>query len=317
MTADVYPATVGCSDAARARGASIAASAGRHVRFLLVETPGPWGSSVAEAKYLGTDLARELVRTAADAHTHVVLIRRPGRLGGADLADAGHGALAWAIAETGRTRRVTWGAWREPGDLLGIDLAADSGVAGADGSGPQRVALICTNGKRDRCCAVYGRPVAAAVAVGTDWDTWECSHLGGHRFAATMMLLPAGDMFGWLDPESALAVVRGFDAGELVLPHYRGRTGQPAPAQAALHAAAVRLGEPRRDALRVSSLRADEDAVRADRWVADVVHSAPDGTETGYLVTLAGGQSEPGLLSCADESPRTETEYETVSFARA
>jgi hypothetical protein len=340
MTADAYPASLGCADAARARGASIAASAGRHDRFLLVEMPGPWGSSVAEATYPGTDVARELVRAAADAHTHVVLIRRPGRPAdtgpagtgpagtgpagtgpaGTGPADRGpDGSLAWAIADTRGSGRLTWGSWREPGELLGIDLGADhgawaqSGGTAAGSSGPQRVALICTNGKRDRCCAVYGRPAAAAVAAAaTDWDTWECSHLGGHRYAATMLLLPAGDMFGWLDPESAVAAIRGFDSGELALPHYRGRTGQPPQAQAALHAAAIRLDEPRRDALRVCALRAGE----ADRWTADVVHTTPDGTQTRYLVTVAGAPSQPGLLSCADEFPRAETEYETVSFAR-
>ncbi|HEU5385864.1 MAG TPA: sucrase ferredoxin [Streptosporangiaceae bacterium] len=54
------------------------------------------------------------------------------------------------------------------------------------------MALVCTNGKRDRCCAVRGRPVAAAIADATGWDTWESSHLGGHRFAATA-LLSCGD----------------------------------------------------------------------------------------------------------------------------
>ncbi len=148
---------------------------------------------------------------------------------------------------------------------------------------------MCTNGKRDQCCALRGRPVAGAIADGTDWDTWECSHLGGHRFAATMMLLPTGDMFGWLDEESAVEVTRRFDAGLLVLPHYRGRCGQPEQVQAALHAAALRLGDSRRGVLAVSGVRPSPAGPGADagcarggrraaeaevRWEVDVVHQA-------------------------------------------
>ena len=134
--------------------------------------------------------------------------------------------------------------------LLDLDLTA--AIPGpADAAGPQRLALVCTNGKRDQCCALRGRPVAAAIADATDWDTWECSHLGGHRFAATMMLLPTGDMFGWLDPESALEVMKRFDLGQLMLSHYRGRSGQSFPEQAALHATAVRLGTSARRARRL------------------------------------------------------------------
>jgi hypothetical protein len=42
-------------------------------------------------------------------------------------------------------------------------------------------------------------------------------------------------MFGWLDPDSAPEIVKRFDAGQLVLSNYRGRCGQPAEVQAALH----------------------------------------------------------------------------------
>jgi hypothetical protein len=336
MTAEAGPPRLGCADAARARGASIAASASRHARFLLVEMPGPWGRSVAEAKYLGTSAGRALAAAAAAADTHIAAIRRPGRQE-ASGQDTRRESLAWAIADTSAgAQRIAWGSWRDPADLLDIDLTGSisttgtsttptsttgTSTTGTSTSGPQRLALVCTNGKRDLCCAVYGRPVAAAIAAGTDWDTWECSHLGGHRFAATMMLLPTGHMFGWLDPESAVAVLRRFDAGEVTLPYYRGRSGLQAPVQAALHAAAVSLAEPRLDALKVSWLRQDahgrDPRARRDLWAGEVVHTAADGTVTAYLVTLAAVQAAPGLLSCADEAPRSETEYETLSFARA
>src|ERR1700722_9941452 len=201
-------------DATEERGVSLRATAGRSARFLLLEVPGPWGRSALQGDHLSPDVTAHLRKAAADLGLSVLLIRRPGRRSG--TVGAGE-SRAWALADTSEgVERVLWGSWREPADLLSLDIAA--AIPGsASASGPQRVALACTNGKRDQCCAMRGRPVAAALAAGTDWDTWECSHLGGHRFAATMLLLPTGDMFGLLDAESALDVTRRFDARPLAV----------------------------------------------------------------------------------------------------
>jgi hypothetical protein len=308
------------------RGEPLGASAVRYRRFLLLEAPGPWGSSALDEKQMDAGVARQLTRAAADADTHVVLIRRPGRHP-SDGSGTRRRTLAWAFADTSAEReRVLWGAWHDPEDLLSLDLtAAIPGEANA--AGPQRVALVCTNGKRDMCCAIRGRPVAAAIAAGaTDWDTWECSHLGGHRFAATIMLLPTGDMFGWLDPESALDVLRQFDAGHLAPSHYRGRSGQSFPAQAALHAAAVRLDDFRRGAVRVSSVRPapagpgtgrqGHPADEADRWEVEVIHRTEHSPGAAYRMIMAGSPVAPSILSCSDSHPKAEVRYETLSFLR-
>ena len=332
MTQDVCPPgalaelpPLRCADSARMRGAPLHASAVRYRRFLLLEVPGPWGSSALEGKHLDASVARQLAAAAAAADTHVLLIRRPGRHPSAGSVTR-RDAMAWAFADTASgTERVLWGAWRDPADLLSLDLTAD--IPGeANAAGAQRLALVCTNGKRDQCCAIRGRPVAAAVAAVTDWDTWECSHLGGHRFAANIMLLPTGDMFGWLDPESAVEVLRRFDAGQFMLSNYRGRAGQPVPVQAALHVAAVRLGEFRRDAIWVSSVRpapAGSDAGRPehpaedpDLWEVEVIHRTEHSPGTAYRVIMAGSPLAPTLLSCADSNPKAEIRYETLSFSR-
>jgi hypothetical protein len=314
-----------CTDAARMRGEPLQASAVRYRRFLLLEVPGPWGSSALDGKHMDPGVARQLGQAAAAAGAHILLIRRPGRHASTG-SDARQRVMAWAFADTSPgSERVLWGAWRDPADLLKLDLtAAIPGEANA--AGPQRLALVCTNGKRDQCCAIRGRPVAKTIATATDWDTWECSHLGGHRFAATILLLPTGDMFGWLDQESALEVLQRFDAGQLVLSHYRGRTGQPFPVQAALHAAAVRLGDFRRDALRVSSVRPapasqaagwpDQSGDEADLWEVEVIHRTERSPGTAYQVILAGSQLAPAVLSCSDSNAKAETRYETLSFSR-
>jgi hypothetical protein len=307
--------TARCSDGTRTRGGLPYASAVRYRRFLLLEMPGPWGRSALADSHLEAGIVRRLTAAADAADLHVVLIRRPGQHRPAQHPPAQHppaepGTRAWAIADTSAgAERVRWGSWRDPADLLGIDL----GTAPFGATGPQRLALVCTNGKRDQCCAVRGRPVAAAVASAEGWDTWECSHLGGHRFAATLLLLPSGDMFGQLDPESAREVLRRFDVGQILLPHYRGRCGQPLPVQAALHAAAARLGDCRRGAIRASSVRS-----AGDLWEVEVRHRADDWSpERVYHVTVGGTPLAPALLSCADPGPKPDVRYEALSFSPA
>ena len=317
-----------CADAARMRGEPLHASAVRYSRFLLLEVPGPWGESALDEKHLGAGVTKQLARAAKATGTHVVLIRRPGRHPSV-RSGTGNRSMAWALADTSAgAERVLWGSWGDPAELLDLDLTA--AVPGpASVADPQRLALVCTNGKRDQCCALRGRPVAAAIAGATGWDTWECSHLGGHRFAATMMLLPTGDMFGWLDPESAVEVMRRFDGGEVVLSHHRGRAGQPFPVQAALHAAAVRLGDFRRDALRVSTAcripaagpgrgRPEHSADEADElWDIEVVHRTEHSPETAYRVVVAGSNLAPTFLSCSDDTPRAEISFAASSFSLA
>jgi hypothetical protein len=307
-----------CADAARLRGEPLAASAVPYSRFLLLEVPGPWGTSPLDGKHIEAGVASQLSGAATASGTHVLLIRRPAAGPGAQ-----HRSMAWAIADASPgVGRVLWGTWRDPADLLGLDLAAGlSSEAGA--TGPQRLALVCTNGKRDQCCAVRGRPVARAIAAATGWDTWECSHLGGHRFAATMLLLPTGDMFGWLDQDSALEVTRRFDAGQLMPSHYRGRCGQPEPVQAALHAAGVRLGDYRRGAFQASQVRplaADgrpsPAAEHAERWEVEIIHRTRRHPERVYRVVVAGTQVAPAFLSCADSAPKAEVRYAALSFSR-
>jgi hypothetical protein len=314
-----------CADAARMRDEPLKASAVRYSRFLLLEVPSAWGPSALEGAHMEAGIARELDRLAAAADRHVLLIRRPGRHPSADPS-AGSEPRAWALADTSPgAEHVVWGSWRDPADLLRLDLSAAIPGPGVT-RGSRQLALVCTNGKRDQCCAVRGRPVAAAIAANTDWDTWECSHLGGHRFAATIMLLPTGDMFGWLDPESAVEVTRRFTAGQLMLSHYRGRCGQPVPVQAALHAAAVRLGDFNRDAIRVAWTRclpaeADSGPPQgapgdAERWEVRVIHQGTNGREDAYHLVMGGATLAPTFLSCADGIRRAEVHYEALSFTK-
>lgn len=71
--------------------------------------------------------------------------------------------------------------------------------------------LICTNGKRDQCCATFGRNLISECADSLSPEQFtrilECSHLGGHRFAPTGMMLPQNLALGRLDPSAVLRLL--------------------------------------------------------------------------------------------------------------
>ncbi len=133
-------------------------------------------------------------------------------------------------------------------DLHHVVIATESL---ASGSGPgagwdvdeEPYALVCTNGRHDACCATFGRPLVRALRT-SQWSdrTWECSHIGGDRFAGNLVLLPDSLYFGRCDEPAAERVLAEYDAGRLDLEQFRGRSTFTLVEQAAEHFVRVELG---------------------------------------------------------------------------
>jgi hypothetical protein len=122
---------------------------------------------------------------------------------------------------------------------------------------------------------------------------WECSHVGGDRFAANLLLVPSGELFGSLDGPAALAVVAAFDAGRLDLPHHRGRYGRPLVEQAAEHHLRVALEEDRLGAVRPLRIEGGD-----PRWTVELAAAG-----RRHRVSLVARRSEPALLTCSAVGP--------------
>jgi hypothetical protein len=110
-------------------------------------------------------------------------------------------------------------------DLLALDLPA---ICTADPSQDQfrrfePLYLVCTHGRRDRCCAQQGVPVVEHITPRVGASVWQTSHVGGHRFAANLIILPQGVYYGRLDPAAAQNVIDAHRAGQIVPEHLRGR----------------------------------------------------------------------------------------------
>jgi hypothetical protein len=209
-------------------------------RLLLVEQPGPWGHAGLRDSRFDRSIATALEKRAGHAGVRVLAVRRPGRtpLGV---------RRRWAVADTrDGSIAMRWGSFAHDAEL--IELPLDGSVGERDDT---PLYLVCAHSKHDACCALRGRPVAAALEAARPGRVWECSHVGGERFAANVLVLPSGLLYGRVLPFAAPEFVAANEAGEVVGALLRGRIGLPPAAQAALAFAYEHLALRRRDALAV------------------------------------------------------------------
>lgn len=158
--------------------------------------------------------------------------------------------------------------------------------------------LVCTHGKRDACCARYGPPVCAGLTGEWTDEVWQSSHIGGHRFAATMLCFPHGHCFGRLDAATAARVARGYAAQRLTdLLNYRGRTTWARPVQAAEYHLRNELGVYGVDALRYSR----GEIVGDDRWRVCFVERDTGETHELTIVRRVGPDLAPASCGAAPE----------------
>ena len=294
---DEHPATSGhgrpaadaCSVQWDRDGTSAYGTAATARFFVVVEQPGPWGRDAARESHLDRDLGAELDARTTHAGGRFMLIRRPG---GHPAHDGPRRVL---LAHAGTRPQDAWLLSAEVddiGSLLGLDwgaLARGSRSlvqASLPGSGSaEPTLLVCTNGRRDVCCAVRGRPLAAHAARLAPGRVWEVSHTGGHRFAPTAVLLPWGQTLARLDDHGAERVLAASATGhlptELVGPlHDRGRSGVPGPSQCAESHVRAETGE-----TRLAALWADDPVA-----VPDAEPAGSDGTGWEVIVNHSDGR---------------------------
>ncbi|MFC4035020.1 sucrase ferredoxin [Streptomyces polygonati] len=245
-----------CTKASAELGEALGGTSAVARTWLLIEQPGPWGAKALRASRLDPAVGSELDRLAEGTGVRVALIRRPGPHPDPHRPTR-HRVL---IAHTApRDPWVRAAELTDPGELTALDFAAlgagAHGGFGAPYQGPP-LGLVCTNGKRDRCCAVYGRPLADELAASGGNAVWEITHLGGHRFAPTMLVLPHGYTYGRMDGHHAKNVLAAAASGRMVLDGCRGRSAWERPGQAAELAIRRLTGEEAADTLTVERTEA-------------------------------------------------------------
>ncbi|WP_172386532.1 sucrase ferredoxin [Streptomyces sp. MNP-20] len=273
-----------CATASRDLSEPLTGTAATAKTWLLLEQPGPWGAKALTSSHLDPEVGRALERAAESTGVRVALIRRPGR-----HADC-HTPARHRVFVAHTTPGATWlraHVVDDPRQLLDLDFAAlgagDHGGFGRPHTGDP-LALVCTNGKRDRCCALLGRPLAAELAASGEEGIWEVTHLGGHRFSPTLLVLPYGYAYGRTAAHAVKSVLQAVREGRVVTEGCRGNSAWERPGQAAELAVRTAVGEDRAGVLSVVRTTGD-----APRWEITVAHA--DGRH--WLVTVAQGASLP------------------------
>lgn len=197
-------------------------------RWILLEVTDPWAPEALDTEALPETVRARLAEWLKAPRCRLQLIRRPGRVG--------KRRRLMVISSDGERHGGAQLELDRYEDLLDVDLGSLHGEVAAP------LWLVCVHGRRDRCCALHGGAVFRAMQS-HGLEVWQASHLGGHRFAACVLSLPKGLMYGRLRSEHVPGLVAAHEAGKLGdLSLFRGRCSYDKPTQAAEIFLRKRLG---------------------------------------------------------------------------
>lgn len=90
--------------------------------------------------------------------------------------------------------------------------------------------MICTHGAKDAACGKFGYPLyqlLRATATSANVRIWRVNHLGGHVFAPTLVDMPKGDYWGFVNETTARLILDRAGDIRALGKHYRGWAGLP------------------------------------------------------------------------------------------
>lgn len=297
---------------------------------MLIEQPGPWGSDAPLESRLDPQLGAALSARAKQLGLKLLLITR------SDRRDARDHTVFLVRPDAGRIEERTIASLAE---LLEPPLAEPFSTALerlASGEHPEWGAvrddplyLVCTNGRRDACCALYGRPLVTALSSDSP-HVWESSHIGGHRFAGNLVCLPEALIYGRVTPDHGRELVAAHAQGRLDVRSLRGRAAWPVAAQAAeiqlrLHLGLDRIAEVTLAGVRSSAAGGAASVAAAGVAAAGV--AAADGGDEHVVELLARGErwrlrlratpaEPPRATSCRADKLERPLRWDLVSMDR-
>jgi hypothetical protein len=278
-----------CSDISRENDEPLGATASRIDRWLLVEYRGLWSSDALVGSGLSDQVKAWLRQLrSAEPRTRLIFIRRPDRRRREELA------VYVADSREGH-ERLGYLEVLSHDALRGLDPWQEAAAL----AGP--LFLVCTHGKHDPCCARRGRPLFEALSEQLDPESvWQCTHIGGDRFAGNVVCLPHGVYYGRVEREDVPALVDDYLGGHVSLTHYRGRSCWPFAVQAAERRIRAEEGLTSLDDLALSGV----EQLEKRRW--RIAFETPVGARELDVVAELGELSQ---LTCNAEAAKRPLRY--------
>lgn len=246
----------------------------------LIEVPGPWGRKALEECRVPT--VRSL--TSSDER-RVLLVRRRGRH---PAEDPDAPLRVWFAGSLPGDPLTRLAVVDDHAELLSWPASGPPADRAHEDPGAPRL-VVCANSARDLCCGLDGRALVQAL---DDDRAWECSHLGGHRFAPTALLVGHGLVYGRLDVAAARALLDDGPTPQTAA-YLRGRSALMPAAQAA-EASLLSRG-----------IRPDPATVTVEEADDALMHVSFPGTPTVSLRYLPGEVPRPA--SCGGEAEAWST----------
>ncbi len=242
-----------CAVFSQQQGESLIGTAPPTRRFVLIECPHPWAEAMEQSRGLPSDLAGHLKLWAKQwPDTRFLLFTGRRLSSGSCQVQDGQPPRRLLVFEAPENRFQTYQAMQIQGVMPNqlTTAIADYFTARSQGKWPPmarplagRHWFICTHGRHDRCCGRYGYPlyrqvtdlveslVQAQRLPNQGVQIWQVSHIGGHRFAPTLIDLPQGRYYGALTLENCRSLLLRQGSLALLSLIYRGWALLPEPVQ--------------------------------------------------------------------------------------
>ncbi len=194
--------TAACAEFTRELGLAPQGTALDVTMIVLVETPLPWPKPVFEH-----DLLQGLSSTFETPIGTARILATPPRTGDHETITV---TCLW------RTAVGAAGVVLEPADHAELHecladlhhLAPTESRMLSGEAAPDQAVLVCTQGSHDACCGAEGTRLASMLELTRpDIRLYRVSHMGGHRFAPSVLTLPDGRMWAHPAVDDIVAIV--------------------------------------------------------------------------------------------------------------
>jgi hypothetical protein len=289
-----------CSELSARSGERAFGTASTGAVWLLVEYPFAWGSRAMESSALAPAIKERLAALLKTIPRSRLLFIKQDPLCRDDFNF--FGVRSRERAPYAVRLRLT-----DYKDLLGVNVARIAAGDSTEGGELSRepLFLVCTHGKRDKCCAKFGNPLYKSLrASDAAPSVWQSSHVGGDRFAANLVCFPHGLFYARVSEEAGARAAAEYARGRIVLENFRGRACFAHPVQAAEYFVRAETGLVGLDDLRL----AGRERAGALAWRVRFAATAAGGKV--YEATVTSRASEfQNFITCHAAEERRVTEF--------
>jgi hypothetical protein len=201
-----------CSISSSARNESLSATAPYVKNFLLIEYPRPWANNAVIDALIPEQVKNYLFgQIKNNVYQKILLIKKDNK--------PVSNFKIFAINNTENSASVNKVIVEEYKDILDLNFNDLFNSSNSNES----IYLVCTNGKKDKCCSKFGIPTYQKLSTLSE-NVWQCTHVGGDRFASNVIHLPYSHVYGHCNVDKVSALLKFSSENKIFGECYRGKS---------------------------------------------------------------------------------------------